>query len=244
MTSILFLVTASVLLFAAARDPANVETILLRMWPIPVAIILAILIALYRKKKAKERLQIMQGAAAQLGWTFSAEAPWNYIPGLDRFTLFTQGHSKQIKNMIYGEASGTKAAVFDYIYTTGSGKSSATFYQSVVYLEPANLNLPYFSLRPEGIMSKIFSAFGYQDIDFGQRPEFSRQYLLRGQDEQAIRRTFTDGLLSFYESYPGTCTDGGGNQLFVYRGGYRLQPQEIRPYVGLGLKVLNLLPRY
>jgi len=138
----------------------------------------------------------------------------------------------------------TKAAVFDYIFTTGSGKNSATFYQSVVYLEPANLNLPYFSLRPEGIMSKVYSAFGYQDIDFGQRPEFSRQYLLRGQDEQAIRRTFNDGLLSFYESYPGTCTDGGGNQLFIYRGGYRLQPQEIRPYVGLGLEVLNLLPRY
>jgi hypothetical protein len=113
-----------------------------------------------------------------------------------------------------------------------------------VYLEPPNLNLPYFSLRPEGIMSKVLSAFGYQDIDFGQRPEFSRQYLLRGQDEQAIRRRFNDGLLSFYESYPGTCTDGGGNQLFVYRGGYRFQPQEIRSYVGLGLNVLNLLPRY
>src|SRR6266478_6503641 len=113
MTSTFFLVIPSVLLLAPARDSANVETILLRMWPIPVAIILAILVALYRKKKAKERMQIMQGAAAQLGWTFSAEAPWNYIPGLDRFTLFTQGHSKQIKNMMYGEASGTKAAVFD-----------------------------------------------------------------------------------------------------------------------------------
>ncbi len=244
MTSIFFLVTLSVLLFAPAQDTANLERILLRTWPIPIAIILAILVALYRRKKAKERTQIMQGAAAQLGWTFSAEPPWNYIPGLDRFSLFTQGHGKQIKNMMYGEASGTKAAVFDYIYTTGSGKNSSTHYQSVVYLEPANLNLPYFSLRPEGIMSKVYSAFGYQDIDFGQRPEFSRQYLLRGQDEQAIRRTFSDGLLSFYESYPGTCTDGGGNQLFVYRGGYRFQPQEIQSYVALGLNVLNLLPRY
>src|SRR5437667_10146721 len=158
MTSIFFLVTPLFVLFAPARNSVNVETILLRMWPIPVAIILAILIALYRKKKAKERMQIMQGAAAQLGWTFSAEAPWNYIPGLDRFTLFTQGHSEQIKNMMYGEASGTKAAVFDYIYTTGSGKSSATFYQSVGYLEPANLNLPYFSLRPEGLVAKVFSG--------------------------------------------------------------------------------------
>ena len=212
------------------------------MWPLPLAIIVAFLIALYRKKKAQERLQIMQGAAAQLGWTFCAEAPWNYIPGLDRFTLFTQGHSKKINNMMYGEAKGIKAAVFDYQYTTGS-KNSATFYQSVVYLEPANLNLPYFSLRPEGFTSKVLSAFGYQDIDFGQRPEFSRQYLLRGQDEQAIRRTFSDGLLAFYESYPGTSTDGGGNQLFIYRGGYRFQPQEIRSYIGLGLKVLNLFPR-
>jgi len=213
------------------------------MWPFGVAIILVIVVSLYRRKKARERMLIMQGAAAQLGWTFSAEAPWNYIPGLDRFTLFTQGHSKQIKNMMYGEASGTKAAVFDYIYTTGSGKNSSTHYQSVVYLEPANLNLPYFSLRPEGIMSKFLSAFGYQDIDFGQRPEFSRQYILRGQDEQAIRRTFNDQLLAFYESYPGTSTDGGGNQLFVYRGGYRFQPQEIRSYVGLGLEVANLFPR-
>src|SRR5258708_32572398 len=173
MTSIFFLVTPSVLLLAPARDIATVETVLLRLWPLAVAIILAILIALYRRKKARERMQIMQGAAAQLGWTFSAEAPWNYIPGLDRFTLFTQGHSKHIKNMMYGEASGTKAAVFDYIYTTGSGKNSATHYQSVVYLEPANLNLPYFSLRPERIMAKVLAAFGYQHIDLGQQPESS-----------------------------------------------------------------------
>ncbi len=50
----------------------------------------------------------MQLAAAQLGWTFSAEAPWNYIPGLDRFELFSQGHSKEIKNMMYGEAGGNQ----------------------------------------------------------------------------------------------------------------------------------------
>ena len=214
------------------------------MWPIAVGIILAVLLALYRRKKARERTQIMQSAAKQLGWMFSAEAPWNYIAGLDRFTLFNQGHSKHVKNMICGEASGTKAAVFDYIYTTGSGKNSSTHYQTVVYLEPANLNVPYFSLRPEGLMSKVWSAFGYQDIDFGQRPEFSRQYLLRGQDEPAIRQTFNDQLLTFYENYPGTCTDAGGNQLFLFRSGRQFQPQDIQPYVGLALQVMSLLRHY
>jgi hypothetical protein len=201
-------------------------------------------VLVYSWRKEKERTRVLQAAAAQLGWSFAASAPLNMIAGLERFALFNSGEGRRITNFMYGEASGTKAAVFDYAYTTGSGKNRQTHYQSVVYLEPGNLSLPLFTLRPENFLYKVFTAFGYQDIDFGQRPEFSRQYILRGQDEQAIRRTFNDGLLSFYESYPGTCTDGGGNQLFVYRAGYRFQPQEIQAYVGLGLNILNLFPRY
>lgn len=203
-----------------------------------------IFLVVYRQQKEKERTRQLQLTAGQLGWNFLPDAALNMIPGLDRFTLFNQGHGKQIRNMMYGEASGIKAAVFDYIYVTGYGKNRQTHYQSVVYLEPPNLAVPYFSLRPENFLLKLFSALGYQDIDFGQRPEFSRRYILRGQDEPAIRQTFNDGLLGFYEKYEGTCTDAGGNQLFLFRGGYRFQPQELQSYVGLGLNVLNLLRRY
>jgi hypothetical protein len=195
------------------------------------------------RRKDKERTRQLQVTASQLGWSFAASAPLNMIPGLERFALFNRGQQREIKNFMYGEASGIKAAVFDYVYVITGSKSSHTVYQSVVYLEPAYLSVPYFSLQPEGLLDKFFTAFGYQDIDFGQRPEFSRQYILRGPDEQAIRQTFNDGLLAFYESYPGTCTDAGGNQLFLYRGGYRFQPGETQSCVGLGLNVLNLLPR-
>jgi hypothetical protein len=209
-----------------------------------VVIGLFIVIGVYSWQKEKERTRQLQLTASQLGWSFAASAPLGMIAGLEHFDLFNSGQGKRITNFMYGEASGIKAAVFDYAYTTGSGRNRQTHYQSVVYLEPSYLSLPYFSLRPEGVIYKILTAFGYQDIDFGQRPEFSKQYILRGPDEPAIRRAFNDGLLSFYEAYPGTCTDGGGNQLFVYRGGYRFQPHEIQTYVGLGLKVLNLFPRY
>src|SRR5882724_12882599 len=243
MISIHFSISPWVLFFVPARGN-SLASFLLPLLPVAIGITIAALLILYRRKQARARTQIMQAAAAQLGWTFSAAAPWNYLPGLDRFTLFNQGHNKEIRNMMYGQASGIKTAVFDYVYITGSGRSTARHYQTVVYLEPVNLALPYFSLRPEGLMSKVLSAFGYQDIDFGQRPEFSRQYILRGQDEPAIRQTFNDGELSFYESYPGTCTDAGGNQLFLFRGGYEFQPQEIQSYVGLALKVANLWRPY
>jgi hypothetical protein len=201
-------------------------------------------IVIYSWQKEKDRTLALQKTAGQLGWNFMASAPMNMIPFLDRFALFSQGHGKQIKNFMYGEATGIKAAAFDYVYVTGSGRNRQTHLQTVVYIEPTYLQLPYFSLRSENFLLKIFSALGYQDIDFGQRPVFSKQYILRGQDEPAIRRVFTDQLLAFYETYGGTSTDGGGNQLFLYRGGYRFQPQEIQGYVGLALNLAGLFPRY
>jgi hypothetical protein len=203
-----------------------------------------VFLLVYQRRKERERREALRAVASQLGWQFAESAPLNMIAGLENFTLFNQGHSKQINNMMYGEASGIKAAVFDYVYVTGYGKHRQTHYQSVVYLEPANLRVPYFSLRPEHFMHKIITAFGYQDIDFGQRPEFSKNYLLRGQDEQGIRQIFNDRLLSFYESYGGTCTDAGGNQLLLFRSGDRFAPHEIQSYVALGLNLLTLFPRY
>ncbi len=205
---------------------------------------LAIAILVYNRRRERERTQQLQLVASQIGWNFAATAPLNMIAGLERFALFNQGHNKEIRNFMYGETSGTKAAVFDYLYIVGYGKNRQTHYQSVVYLEPGNLSLPYFSLRPENFLHRIISAFGYQDIDFGQRPEFSRRYILRGQDEPAIRQVFNDRVLSFYEAYPETCTDGGGNQLFLFRSNYRIQPQEIQSYVALGRNLLNLFPSF
>ena len=218
------------------------------MWIVPIMIVfwalfigLAVFLIIYNKRKEKERTQALQQLAVNLGWSFAADAPLTQIAWLDRFTLFSQGRSRQIKNFMYGQAQGVKAAVFDYVYVTGSGKSQQTHYQTVVYLEPLNVALPMFSLRPETLFHRMLSAFGYQDIDFGQRPEFSKQYILRGQNELAIRQTFNDRVLSFFEGYAGTCVDAGGNQLFIYRAGQRFQPPEIEGYVGLGLQAMNLL---
>src|ERR1041385_8248765 len=78
---------------------------------------LVVVLLIYQNKKEKERTKALEVTAAQLGWSFSALAPMNMIAGLERFPLFNQGHGKKIKNFMYGQASGVKAAVFDYIYT-------------------------------------------------------------------------------------------------------------------------------
>ena len=198
---------------------------------ITVIAAVVVLFARYAKKLERERTMGLKSSATLLGWQFTEEAPLNYLPNLDSFPLFSQGHDKRIKNLMYGETNGVKAALFDYIYVVGSGKNQHTYYQSVVYFEPSHLNLPFFSLRPENVLHKLIAAFGYQDIDFGNRPTFSSKYLLRGTDEQGIRNAFSDALLAFYETNQGASTDGGGNQLFIFRQGYRTPPPEAQSFI-------------
>lgn len=205
---------------------------------------LVIALVVYTSKKEKERTLAMQQAAQALGWSFAPTAQLGMIPHSNYFNLFNQGHSKTIKNMIYGQMNEAKAAFFDYRYTVGHGKNSHTYNQTVIYFESPRLQLPMFTLSPENFMHKFISALGYQDIDFGNRMEFSKKYLLRGQDEQEIRRAFTDHILAFYEANQGLHTEGGGNQLFIYRQGQRVPPAQAGQYLQWGASnVLNLFRR-
>lgn len=210
-----------------------------------VVLIIAIIVvaAVIGNKREKERTQQLKNSAAVLGWEFAESAPMNWIPNLEHFALFSQGHTKEIRNMMYGESNGVKAALFDYVFVTGYGKHRQTHYQSVAYFEPRNLALPLFSLRPENTFHKIFTAFGYQDIDFGNRPTFSSKYLLRGADEQSIRNTFGDSLLAYYELNQGVSTDGGGNQLFIFRQNFKTPPHEARSFVNWAEQVQKLFLR-
>lgn len=210
-----------------------------------LVLIIGVVIAatLYSRKRARERTEHLRSVANLLGWQFGHEAPMNWIPSMEKFGLFNTGHSKSINNIMFGHSNGVKAALFDYTYVTGHGKHRTTHAQSVVYFEPLDLNLPLFSLRPENFMHKFIAALGYQDIDFGNRPTFSNQYLLRGNDEPAIRSTFNDALLAFYEASPGISTDGGGNQLFIFREGYSAPPDQIRAFIDWAAGLQNVFPR-
>ncbi len=194
-------------------------------------------------KKAEERRRLLQQAAQMMGWAFMPDGNFAMIPNVASYYLFTLGsaYSRKIENMMYGTVDGGRAAIFDYTYVTGSGKNSQSHRLTVAYFQSNKLRLPLFSLRPENVFHKLFGAFGYQDIDFANRPEFSKRYLLRGQDEQNIRNVFSERVLSFYETQNNSfSTDAGGDQLFIYQDDVQLSPENIRPLVEWGRGLVNL----
>jgi hypothetical protein len=121
--------------------------------------------------------------------------------------------------------------VFDYRYVTGGGNSQRTHRQTVFYVTGDALRLPSFSLRPENFLHRIGELFGFRDIDFERRPEFSRLFLLRGEEEEAIRKAFGDGVLRFFEERPGTCATGGVSELLFWRPGSFVAPDALEELI-------------
>lgn len=175
----------------------------------------------------KKRTEAFEKVAADLGLPFHPKGDAALLERLQGFHLFSQGRSKKMQNLLYGQIEGGEVALFGHRYTTGSGKNSQVHNQNVAYFRSPSLDLPRFALRPEHIFHKIGGVLGYQDIDFDSHERFSKAYLLRGDDEAAIRETFTDSVLSFYECQKGISTEAGGDQLIFYRAGKRIKPEEV-----------------
>jgi hypothetical protein len=189
------------------------------------------------EKKRAEALRVLAGS---IGLTFSAAVGGDLLSSLGDFQLFSQGRSRRVSNLMRGPTPDGELMIFDYRYTTGSGKSSYTWKQTVMLLKSDALAIPLFTLRPEGIFHKIGNVFGYDDIDFEIDPEFSDCYLLKGQDEAAVRRAFNGNVRTFFAQRAKLCAEGAGGQLIIYRVGKRADADGIRALRDDGLALSNL----
>ena len=203
-----------------------------------IALVGGILYASYVAEK--KRTEALQKVAGEMGFDFLPKGDGPFLESLKSFHLFSQGHSKKLLNLMRGTAHDLEVAIFDFRYVTGSGKHSHTWNQTVIAFRFAGEALPTFSLRPQNFGHRISKLFGYQNIDFETHTGFSRRYLLRGDQEQAIRDLFTTEVLDFYEGKPGLSTEGSGNLLLFYRHSKKVRPEQIRTLMEEGFGVLSL----
>ena len=211
-----------------------------RIWIYPAIGLVGVLLIYVLRQRGKKRTAALQAVAHELQLPFFPQGDKSLVGDLDKFHLFSKGHSKKISNMLHGENNHAELAVFDYRYRTGGGENSHTCHQTVIYFRCPTLNLPDFAVRPERLFHKIGTAFGYQDIDFETHPQFSQMYLLRGADQHRVRNLFSGERLAFFESQEKISVEGGGNQLIFYRHCKRVKPGEVRQFMEEGFRVFAL----
>lgn len=198
-------------------------------------IMIAVFVMVLRADRG--RTEAVRATAGRMGWAYRDTVPFDTIPKLDRFELFTQGRSRKLANLMTSPAGDPRAVLFDYSYTTGGGKSQTTHRQTVLYAVSDTLDIPTFSLRPQHFFHGIAKVFGYQDIDLERRPVFSDMFLLRGDDEVRVRDAFSGTVAEFFEMHPGVCAAGAGREVLYWRPGKRVGGDDIESFVRQGLEL-------
>jgi hypothetical protein len=188
----------------------------------------------------KKRTEALRQIATDLEFDFFPRGDAGLLRELSPFHLFAQGHSRRLYNLMRGQANKLEVDIFDFNYTIGAGQHQHTHSQTVVCFHLPDNSLPQFSMRPESIWHKIGTWFGYQDINFETHPTFSRKYLLRGREEDAIRDLFGPEVLDYFEGTNGVSLEGGGDLLVYYRTGKRTDPRQVRSLLEDGFAVLGL----
>jgi hypothetical protein len=202
-----------------------------------IAAIVAVLFYLERKRTGALKTMV-----DSMGWTFRQ----NSTPADDQLIssseLSMRGRGRKLSNFIELPPGPGQPRIFDIQFTEGSGKSARTYMQTICCFQDERTRmLPHFLLRPEHLGDKLGSLFGGKDIDFPSHPEFSSKYLLRGMNEIAIRRFFTESILNHFDRDRGWTVEAVSGRLFVYRLEQRIKPQELQSFIDSRRKILSVI---
>lgn len=150
---------------------------------IVVMILLVIgVVAYLGHQAAKRRQEEMFLLAAQLGLQFEPH-PEDLHDRYDGFTPFGRGDSRKCHNHLFGRAGEIDWDIFDYQFTTGTGKDRHTEHWGIVVAQ-ISLVLPRMTIRPEGFFDKFAALVGFDDINF-ESEQFSSRYHVKCDDRKA-----------------------------------------------------------
>lgn len=193
-------------------------------------------------KYEKDRRQGLKDFALGAGFTYSREySPEGEFEG---FGIFHKGHARKSSNSLSGSRGGVYYNIFDYRYRVGGGNSSHTYNQTIASARLSRANLPAFTLAPKTFFHRIGEKFGMQDINFEHYPEFSNFYLLRGEDEAAIRETFKTYILDYFQNRkPKVTVEARDNRLLYYKLGKRAKPANLTVFFDEFRQIVALFDR-
>jgi MFS superfamily sulfate permease-like transporter len=135
---------------------------------------------------------------------------WKGFPSTDGKTI------ERVTSVFVKKANGTRLTVADLRLSSGALLTLETYESTYMRINFKPRLLPKFILTRETAMDKVAEALGVQDIDFDDYPLFSRKFLLKGEDEQAIRDFFRPEIIQLHEQNPGLFVECRGDALLIY----------------------------
>lgn len=191
--------------------------------------------------RERNRIKTLRAMAAQMGFQFFYTDTVLH-QSLGHFKLFNQGHSRRAKNVFKGTHEKVSVLIADYEYITGRHKSRTTHCQTVFIIKDPEMRIPHFFLRRENkIFDFLGKAFGGQDINFSEDPQFSDAFVLQGLSEAQTRQLFDKNIRNELLKFAGSNiqVEAYGPQLVVHKG-RNTRPDELIQTLEETFEIYNL----
>lgn len=160
----------------------------------------------------------MAALASSMGLPFSMKGPDIGMLESTGINLFQGGWSRHTVNLIRWNVSGDiPAQIFDYRYKQKFGRSNADINVSVALVNLAK-PLPPFMLRPEEFSDKLAGLAGFDDINIGEHPVFSKKYFLKGGNKDDVKALFSPEIIMFFETRSDWCVESAEGFLAFWKG--------------------------
>jgi hypothetical protein len=224
-----------------------------------------IFLGIYAIGANKKRAEDLSRCASAMQLAYSRVAPEGFSDDLAKMSFFAVPANRNYTNVMHGQAGGMRVHIFEYnvsqdsapvshagpihpgndaaamTHSHTSTSSSSSLY-SAVYLR-GNSTLPQFLLFPSSVMDGIVKKlFGMQDINFDSHPVFSKEWVLQGKDEAAVRKLFGPEVLTHLERKSKDTVAGEGERLVLLRPGF-LMPEQVEGLLKDALALNEVLRR-
>ena len=213
-------------------------------WIVIAAVVIGVISMIAGNVYEQKRTKGWEEIAQKPGMEFLGERN-DVLSRYGRMKAFQVGRSHRMKNVISVESGEVRILAGDFRYRTGSGKNSHTHHRTVCVLESSMMDVTHCSLRPERkLFDAIGQALGGQDIDFEEDPQFSKAFVLQGEDETAVRALFDPDIRAWFTERAGRnfYFEALGNTL-VFHSGKRVAPSQAPELMDQAIQIMKLLAK-
>ena len=194
----------------------------------------------------KKRKEALAELARSLGLSFSSERDHDLAKQLSFLDKTRSGSNRYCTNVMRGTYQSHEILAFEYHYETHSTNSKGQRQTQHHWLSFVTVRLPKsfpeLTIAPEGFLSKIAQAAGYDDIDF-ESAEFSRKYVVRSSDRKFAYDFLHARAIEFILSHPVHHLEVEHDRMAIAKD-RRFKLENLQPRLEELVALRNLVPDY
>ena len=195
--------------------------------------------------KLSPRQKRLRNLATEKDYQYTSQIDWNTIY-LKKFHFFEIRPIERKYNCLRGTFKDLDISweIADVTFNEGQAFTAETFNTTLMVLK-LNKKIPVFTMEKEGMLEKLFDrviAFtGYKDIDFKMYPDFSKKFLLMGNNESEIRSFFTEEIIRFFENHQIYHLESNGEALVIFDKIKLARTDETIAFIDYGRELASLI---